>query len=629
MRHRPFPSPPPRLHILRRLFDLVRRLTPQSLRARMLLLTLLVVAVPILLAGYMLELKGRDALIAEKQAKLFGLARLLDSQLGDGFDSLLAGYDGPTEDRKAQIAFLNRKLAPITDAVADANPGVGVGYYCLLLNAIVTYGPSDQYGGTVGITIPPNHPGWKVMSSGEAMVETGPQVRGQIMNAMWPIKRDGQVIGYIWSNELSDSVDRQAEAMKDTVDLIIALGLLFGLALTLTMSVRLSRDISSIKHGLAALGEDLSRPIPAPPGEIGEIAFAINDLAHALSTARTLRENILNSIADGVISVDRQGLVIAINPAACQMVGITAQDIIGKPYQTLFDPKAEFSSQLLDTLHDGGDHIGVPVVYPLRDRILHVNASTSLLRDGRGLPIGAVVVFKDQSERVHLQEQIMRADRLAALGELVAGVAHEVRNPLTSIRGFMQYLQTYDDPAEWREYGPLIMRQVDGLNRIVSELLEFGRPRPPRIGPVQINEVIADVARLATGKSSIRIDQHLSPDLPTIEADGEALKQVLLNLLINAAQAIGEQGEITVDSWREDGQVVIRVADTGCGIAPEHLGKVFDPFFSTKPSGTGLGLAMAHRIIDAHHGVISIDSSPDHGTVVTLRLPLTHKDDPA
>jgi len=593
-----------------------------TLRGKLLLISLIVMAVPIATGGYLLEQEGRRTLLREKQEKLFGLARILDANLGAGFDSLLGGEAVPTP---AALARLNAALAPFTDTVANANPGVGVGYYSRALNAIVTYGPSRQYGHTVGTAIPADHPGWKVLATGESAVETGPQVRGLIMNAMLPIVRDGAVIGYIWANELSDDIDRQAAAMDRAVIGVSLAGIVLGLVLTQLMSARLSRDVERITNGLNRLRSDLRQTIRPPRGEIGEIAVAVNAMAKALLDARSLTENIVNSIADGVIAIDVRGRVTSINPAAQRIVGVAAADIVGRPYQSLFRPDANFSSLLLDTLETGREHIGVGIDFPLPGQVLHVTVSSSLLRDSRGDTIGAVVVLKDQTEQHRLKTQIMRADRLAALGELMAGVAHEIRNPLTAIRGFMQLLESCDDIREWQEYGPLIIRQVDSLNRIITELLEFGRTRPPVVRPVQLNDLIAEVTRLAGRRTGVEVVLEPAPDLPVVEADADALKQVVLNLVINATQAMPESGTIRIATAAEgDRHAVITVADDGVGIAPEDLEKVFDPFFSTKASGTGLGLAMAHRIVDAHHGTITMASVPGAGTTVTLRLPFVH-----
>lgn len=599
---------------------------PSTLRAKLLLLSLVVVAVPIITAGYVLEMKGRNALNEEKQVKLFGLTRILDSSLAGDFDGLLAGYPGDPDDRAAKIAYLNARLKPITDAIAAANPGVGVGYYSKALNAIVTYGPSRDYADKVGLSIPPEHPGWRVLTSGEPMVESGPQVRGHIMNAMWPIRRHGEVVGYIWANELSDAIERQAGAMDHAILGIILGGVLLGGILVHVMSARISRDVSCIKNGLATLSFDIRKRIAPLPGEFGEIVAAINAMAKALADARTLNENIVNSVADGIIAVDNQGLVTSINTAAQQMMNAPSERSVGQPYQSLFRPGAKFTSVLLDTLRTGEKYIGVDLAHPLPTKTLHVSASSSVLRDGGGATIGAVVVIKDLSEKFHLQTQIMRADRLAALGELMAGIAHEIRNPLTSIRGFMQHLQTSDDIEEWRQYAPLVVRQVDSLNRIITELLEFSRHRPPRIGSVELGAVIREVTMLAGNKCSTDITLELSPEVPPIEADGEALKQVVLNLVLNAIQATPEGGRITIRTGiLSSDAVMISVRDDGVGIAPDDLEKVFDPFFSTKPTGTGLGLAMVRRIVDAHAGHIDISSTLGLGTEIVLRLPLVHK----
>ena len=161
------------------------------------------------------------------------------------------------------------------------------------------------------------------------------------------------------------------------------------------------------------------------------------------------------------------------------------------------------------------------------------------------------------------------------------------------------------------------------LNETISKLLAFGRLRPPQMTSVDVAELINDVSFLANGPASVQIDLQIDTDLPKIDADPEALKQALLNLLINALQAIADDGTVVVTARRHgDDAIRIEVRDDGVGVAPNHLNKVFDPFFSTKPSGTGLGLAMVHRIIDAHHGVISFDSRVDYGTIVTIELPI-------
>jgi len=601
-------------------------LLPQTLRGRLFLVLAVAISIPIISTGYVLERKGREALLEEKTAKLFGLTKILDSYLGEGFDAILKGYRGDPNDRMAQVRFLNERLRDFTDRIAEANPGVGVGYYGKEINAAITYGPSREYGNKVGEILPADHPGWQVMAKGLPSVETGPMARGHIMNAMWPIIRNGQVKGYIWANEFTAAVEEQALAMDRAVIVVMSFGLVLSLALSFLMAQRLTRDVGIIKFGLNRMKLDLRKPVRSLNGEMGEISDAVNEMARALIDARSLNENILWSIAEGVITVDVNGIVTSINPAGQQIMGINPEEVVGRPYESLLDRNAGFTSYLLNTLRNGNEYVSVDLDVPLQDRTVHVSSSTSLLRDGSGRVIGAVAIFKDISETMQLQKQVLRADRLAALGELIAGIAHDIRNPLTSIRGFVQYLQKSGDPEEVKEYAPLIIRQVDGLNRTIGELLRFAKPAPPHFEPVQLNDLIGgEIMRLVrnrAAKQSVEIDLRLAQDLPMIRADAEQLKQVLLNLLINSGQAMTSGGRIIIRTGVETpGKVTVSVADNGCGIPPEHIEKIFDPFYSTKPAGTGLGLAVVNRIINEHSGTIVMKSEPGKGTTVTIQLP--------
>lgn len=609
-------------------FPALRRFLPvRSLRLRLMLTSLIVVALPIAIVGTAVEREGLDTLRREKQDKLFAFARILDAELGSGFDALLADLPSGWNDRAAAIRHLNEKLAGVTDRVAAAAPGVGVGYYSRRLDAIVTYGPSRDYAITVGMSIPRDHPGRRVMETELPTIEVGTLVRGPILNAMLPIVRDGEAIGYIWSNEFSSAVEAQQSAIDYAVAFASIGGLAIAFVIISVVSRRLSADVGVIVHGLAEMKRDLRSRIPPLRDELGDIVVAINGMARALFDAQSLNQNILASVADGIVAVDVDGRIKALNPAAESLYGVGAGEVIGRPYGDLFSAGASGESALLDTLLTGRAHEAVSVEFVRGKQTLRLNATSSILRDADGRRIGAVVVLEDVSERDRLMVQVMRADRLAALGELTAGIAHEIRNPLTSIRGFMQYLEDCESLEEWRRYGPLIIREVDSLNHIVSELLAFGRPQPPRIGLVRVGSLVEEMAFLAKGKSDARIEVLSAPSVPAIEADGEALKQALLNLIINAIQAIPDGGTVTIAVRADDTHVSITVTDDGIGVEAEDISKVFDPFFSTKPSGTGLGLAMVHRIVEAHRGTITFDSRPGAGTRVEIRLPIAQNDE--
>ena len=608
-------------------FRLFRPFLPSTLRMQLMLILLPAVGMPIVATGYVLRWRGLQAIVEEKRMHLQGVDALLAQHLQElgSYGGLLAGYRGPAGDREAQVRFLNARLGGYTDQVAWAFPGIGVGYFHLGLKAIITYGPSSQYGKTVGMAIPPEHPGWKVMAGGTPMTVSGGQVRGNIMNAMLPIKENGQVVGYIWANELLDAIDQQAGAMRNAVRSMTLLGFALSLAVVFFIIAQLTSNLNKVKQGLLRLRFDLRQTIPPVKGEIGEIGDAINNLAQALLEAQSMHHNILDSLSDCVITVDAKNNITYINPAGCDLFRCTPGEVVGQPYLKLFLDDPHFAGLLSDTLHSGREYRGVEFDFLLPHQKPHILASSSLLFDGRGHQLGVVAIIRDISETLSLRQQVARADRLAAVGEVAAGIAHELRTPLTSIRGFVQYLQGSTDPAEWREYGDIIVREVDGMNRIISELLSLVRPHPLNLVATDLNQLAEETLLLArenTGKGRIAFVIELSTHLKPVKVDRGQIKQVLLNVLVNATQAIEGPGKVHVTtSMQGPDQVSIRVSDNGCGIPEAVRERIFDPFFSTKPSGTGLGMAIARRIIEDHQGRIQIDSIEGEGSAITLILP--------
>lgn len=603
----------------------LKNIVPKTLRGKMIVLTILIVTMPILVSGYVTKTKAEESLLKEKQEKLFGATKILDEHLTRNFSQILQDHNASHADRQTQIKILNDELRDFTDLVANAYPGIGVGYYSKELDAIVTYGPSEEYEGKVGMSIEPNHPGNTVQKTGESRVEFGPLVRGNIMNAMLPISRNGEVIGYIWANELTDNIHSQLIAMDQTIFLYTSMGMVLIIILIITLSGGIVRDVNKVKTGLQKMRFNLKTSIQGVTGEIGEISSAINEMADSLLNARTLTENVMESIEDGVITVDNQGNIMSLNHAATTLTGFSLDEVLGKPYiETLFKG-VQFNSLLLDTLTTGKNHICVEMDYPVNDKMLYVSASTTQLKDGYDKTIGAVVIFKDLTEKRQLIEQIKRADRLAALGELMAGVAHEIRNPLTGIKSFVQYLQEGSTEEERQEYMPLIIKEVDRVNRIIEELLYFARPCNANFTLVDINNLLEQTLMLVKNSARNKAEFHLilARDLPLTEIDSEQFKQVFLNLVINSIQAIEGYGEITLITSLQDKETIrIEFMDTGIGINEHDLEKIFDPFYTTKETGTGLGLAVVQRIVMAHGGSVSIKSRPLGGTRVILQLPV-------
>ncbi len=339
-----------------------------------------------------------------------------------------------------------------------------------------------------------------------------------------------------------------------------------------------------------------------------------------------MHNNILDSLSDADITIDMQGKISYINPAGCTFFQCRTEETISASYTALFDSDKNLLTLMIQAMQSMHEYRGVELDYALSDQTLRILVSTGCFYDGRGNQLGVVAIIRNINETYLLRQQVARADRLAAIGKVVASIAHELRTPLTSIRGFMQYLQGSDNPAEWNEYGNIIIREVDGLNRIVSELLDLVRKKPLNLQKCNLNYLVEEVCLLArdniaSRKISFVLD--LTENLPEIELDRGQIKQVLLNIIINAIESIAEQGEIQVSTLLQpDNAVCVMVQDNGCGIAGQALEKIFDPFFSTKASGTGLGMSIAKQIVESHHGCIQIQSVEKKGSTIKLILPL-------
>jgi signal transduction histidine kinase len=239
-----------------------------------------------------------------------------------------------------------------------------------------------------------------------------------------------------------------------------------------------------------------------------------------------------------------------------------------------------------------------------------------------------------ERDKAQTDEQLLQSQKLASLGELSSGIAHEINNPLAIIRQEAEWLlqlfkqEASPDAAEVNNCLTEIVHQVDRGREITHNLLNFARRRQPVVQAVHLNGVVEDMARLVEKEAQARhitLEKRLNPELPLIHSDSPLLRQVVLNLLNNAIQAIDKDGAITIVTQAAGDQVMIQISDTGCGIPPEHLSQIFDPFFTTKPQGkgTGLGLSICHGIIHRLGGRITVASKVGQGSSFTIKLPRT------
>ena len=257
-----------------------------------------------------------------------------------------------------------------------------------------------------------------------------------------------------------------------------------------------------------------------------------------------------------------------------------------------------------------------------------VEISSSPLLDETGNKLGGVLLLRDLREIRAMEEKLSRSQRLASLGRMAAGIAHEIRNPLSSLRGFAQYLgsKAVDDAS--KECSVLMVGEVDRLNQSISTLLQFSRPREPEFSLIDMEQLITKTSKLLEYDfKETRITLAASSNCGgALEADGALLLQVLLNLLKNAIAASQADDTVTLSCVEDDnGMLRITVTDEGSGMTLQEQEQMFDPFFTTRKSGTGLGLAVSHQIIEQHQGTFMVQSSPGKGSSITLILPRRQK----
>lgn len=221
-------------------------------------------------------------------------------------------------------------------------------------------------------------------------------------------------------------------------------------------------------------------------------------------------------------------------------------------------------------------------------------------------------------------EQLRRADRLSAIGQLAASLAHEIRNPLGSIEGAVDILERHGTDEKRLEFLSIIKKECQRLSRLLANLLDFAKPRKPQVAAVNVRQVVEAVVNLtrhAAERSAIVLEVETEPNLDSIEGDAEQLQQVILNLTLNAIQAMPEGGKIRLDVRQRNSEIAIEIVDQGHGVREADTDRIFDPFYTTKQAGTGLGLSVAHQIVSQHGGRIMVRRNPDRGMSFTVVLP--------
>lgn len=348
-----------------------------------------------------------------------------------------------------------------------------------------------------------------------------------------------------------------------------------------------------------------------------------------LKQTKDYTRQVIASMANGLLSVDTEGKIASYNLLALKLLGLKESEAKGQDLNAIVDFHA---TGIRKTITDCVSVLEHEIHHQKKSgEVIPLALSTTPIQDETGTCQGAVIVLRDLSQIKKLEEKVKRSEKLAAIGELAAGVAHEIRNPLSSIRGFAQFFRhALKNRPQEQEYAETMISEVDRINRVVTDLLTFARPMEAEPAPTDVTELIEHTMRLVEADADSREVQIQTKitDVSKLPMDANQMTQALLNLLLNALQAVdhGGQVEIGAELNADASYLHLWVKDNGPGIPSDQKEKIFEPFFTTREKGTGLGLAIVHKIVENHDGEIKIESplaGSNKGCQFTIKIP-TH-----
>ncbi|MFO7773558.1 MAG: PAS domain S-box protein [Dehalococcoidia bacterium] len=391
--------------------------------------------------------------------------------------------------------------------------------------------------------------------------------------------------------------------------------------------------------GQVAFWENTANPIRDAGGRIVACLELARDITgrkkaeEELAKGEEKLRKMFESVSDGVSVIDLEGIITEVNQRTMEMHGFNSRDELqGRSAFELVAPgdHERIAANMKKAITQGGIR-GVECTLLRADGSeFPGELSTSVLKDASGNPVGHITIARDISERKKMQEQLMLTDRLASIGQLVSGIAHELNNPLTGVIGFSGLLLRRDLPADLKDDLETVNGEAMRASNIVKGLLAFAYQQGTEKALVDINSIIQDVLRLRSYDqrvNNIKVVARLATDLPQVLGNGAQLQQVFINIIINAEQAMLEaqsRGRLTVTTERVGDVVRASIADDGPGISPDDMKRLFTPFFTTKEvgKGTGLGLSICHGIVTEHGGKVYAESEPGEGATFVVELPI-------
>ncbi len=464
---------------------------------------------------------------------------------------------------------------------------------------------------------------------------TGSQVRGTKWEYVTDYKAQlvGNMTGFVHVGMNRRPINnRIANATRINIINILIEGLL-GIMMAYIAGNYVTKPIRTLVKGAEEIGQgNLGYQIEpdSKDDDIQALSNAFNRMSYNLNNSISELRKLsvaVEEAPDGIRITDPDGYIIYSNKATENILGFSPEELKGKHVSELNIAPDFGNKVIIPAIKKTGSWTGELIQKRKDGREIPIWLSSSMVRDSKGEPIAIVGIIRDmtdQKEKEQLEKQLLQSDKLATIGQLAAGVAHEINNPLGNISLYTQMLLKKTRDENTKEKLTIINDEANRAALIVKELLDFSRQSELKLTRIDINKEIGKVLSImAPQLKDIKVTTELEP-VPNILADSSQIQQVIMNLLKNSIQSITENGEIVIKTATENNYVVSNISDNGCGIPKENLGKIFDPFFTTKEKGkgTGLGLSISYGIIKRHNGSIEVKSEVGKGTIFTIKLPV-------
>ena len=606
--------------------DLNKSLKPIRLQTRLILYSTLLIV--LIMALVFLLVEKRQSEIIQEEAKKRGMA--IAQNLASVSTNALLTYNYVVLEQNAERVALEEDILYII--IHDKE------------NKVAAY---SQHGEKQGMVLTDEVSQRAVRTKDPLIQSTHSGVKGTaLLDISIPvyIKESEEKWGTVRIGLSLDSMHEQISKTRLNLLLLGLFAIVLGNLGSVFFARRITKPISKlVGTTLSAAQGNLRQVIDIRTGdEIEELGRNFNfmmeqirlhrneleDRLQEITSLKAYTDDVLASMTNGLMTIDLEKKIVSVNEMAERIIGRGKEGIVGFSMGQVLGDQHPLYKILMETLRQkkGISHIEVELK---RDsESLWLIAGTSLLNGGEGKTIGALVIFQDITQIKALEEKLRQADRLAALGTLSAGLAHEIKNPLSAIKTFVQLLpQKIGNPSFIEKFNITVPREVDRINHLVEDLLELTRKRVRSLVDLKVDSLIHQVIDLhgeELKKKQIALQDHSDQTIPYIRGDAETLYRAFSNLTINAIQAMPNGGTLCISSKLDSSSssVEITFKDTGIGMDELTAKNIFNPFFTTKDKGVGLGLALTRKIIEDHRGTIEVVSEKGTGTTFTILLPV-------